>query len=502
MKLFINKPKNHATGIRKETAGLLLRGAAVILAEYHILWCLLHSYVWKFPYKKYEQRFTLCLMIASLVFLFVKLSEQTDPRRYLRKAAKRFFSREQCILLAVFLWFVIDCAIHQKLFGGTYFKDNDWRMFQFGLVIVLFFAFVRITGPKHARKIIEGMIHFTTIIYGSFCSYVLWHYLHADYFTFPSGRKLELQPYMHMSMKMGVNQNITAAQLTVMIGLCLYMIFTQKRKIKVIYLFPFGVFFMLLVLSNSRASYFACMCMIVMSIGIYAFRRMRPADPGGNSKRILTRQQDKGEAGKRRPGFHDQIIRAAVVVMAIILCALLVRWLRRGVFSTVQNNTAGSTDAGQSLRTIGNGLNGRDLIWQAVIKMLLSSPRYFFLGVMPSEVGQTLVDLQLYYKVQPHCHNLLLQIAASLGVPAMIVFCVFLVSLIRRAVRLIMIRDPRYEHAWAVTIPLAGILVIDLVESFLFGPVYVNLPVFYLFAGWLVAMDGCYQNKQRAKEKA
>lgn len=503
MKLFVNNLKNHATGVGEDTAGLLLKGAAVILAEYHILWCLLHSFAWSLPFKRYEQRFTVCLIAASIVYLLVKLSRQTNPPECFRRAAKRFFSREQCILLAMFLWFGIDCTIHQKLFGGTYFKDNDWRMFQFALAIILFFTLGRITGPKYARRIIEGMIHFTTIIYGSFCAFVLWHYLHADYITFPSGKKLELQVERNMSMKMGVNQNITAAQVTVMLGLCLYMIFTQKKKIKAAYLVPSGVFFVLLVLSNSRGSYFACMCMIIMSIAVYAFRKLRSADRGGNGKNYSVGRNAGRETNKNHSGINNRVTRIVAVVIVIVVCALLVRWLRMRLFSTVQNSAAGSSDAGNALRSIGNGLNDRDLIWRAAITMLLSSPRYFFLGVMPSRVGQTLVELQLYHMYQPHCHNLLVQIAASLGVPAMIVFCVFLVSLIRRAIRIILTRDPRYEHAWAVTIPLTGILVIDLVESFLFGPAYVNLPVFYLLAGWLVAMDQSYLNgtkRRKAKE--
>ena len=501
MEQFNINVKNYAAGIGRDTAGFLLKTAAVILAEYHILWCLLHSFVWKFPYQKYEKRFTLCLIGASFVFLIIKTLRQTDPPGYLRRHAKSFFNREQCILLAVFIWFVIDCAIHQILFGGTYFKDNDWRMFQFGLAITLFFGFVRITGPKYARRAIEGMINFTVVIYGSFCAYVLWRYLHADYFTFPSGRSLELLVNKNMSMKMGVNQNITAAQLTVMLGLCLYMIFTQKKIIKAVYLIPSAIFFMLLVLSNSRASYFACMCMVVMGIGVYAFRKLRLEDSGKNSKKDLIGQKGESGAGLQYIIMNNRVIRAAVVVIVIVICALLIRWLRRSVFLTVQNSTDGSVDAGNALRSIERGLSGRDLIWRAAITMLLSSPRYFFLGVMPSQVGQTLVDLQLDSMVQRHCHNLLLQIAASLGVPAMIVFCVFLVSLMIRAVRIILIRDPRYEHAWAVTIPLAGILVIDLVETFLFGPSFVNLPVFYLFAGWLTALDQSYMNSKKHRKK-
>ena len=90
----------------------------------------------------------------------------------------------------------------------------------------------------------------------------MWKYYRVEFLTFPSG--LRLQHYREgVSMMIGGNINITAAAAVVMTGLCMYMILTQKPVIRILYIPAAIVHLMVMILTNSRTSYLAFLCMVV-----------------------------------------------------------------------------------------------------------------------------------------------------------------------------------------------------------------------------------------------
>ena len=453
---------------------------SVFLAEFHILWCLFHSFIWKWPYQDFERRFALVLAAASIVYLFLYVRFVPEGITRLRKAWQKADCYEQRFLIAFFLWFVVDCAIHQLCYGEDFFKPNDWKIFQTALAAFVFFPLVQYIGPKKARRTIEWMMHLTIGCYGTFCAFVLWKYLRSEFITFPSGRQLTVA--LHLAMQVGVNPNITASQATVMLAVCIFMIITQKKWVKIVYLLPSLVFVMVLMLSNSRTSYLAALSMVVAAVIVYFGTKWKNTAGAGRILRAF--KQKKGNTNTRR----------YLLLLAALLMGAGIFWIIRKVAYQLALNSLNATftegvDPQKAVRVF-DGLNGRAEIWAAALIVLFSSPKYFFLGMTPGKVGQTFVDLGILEKVQPHCHNILIQVAASLGVPAMLFYAGMLVSLMIRSVRIIRLhRVKGYETAWAIPIILSGILLIDVTEAFLFGPSCVNMPVFFLFSGWLTALD-------------
>lgn len=474
----------------------ILKAATVFLAEFHILWCLFHSFAWKLPYKLFEEGFALLLLIGAVAYYIRSVMITPDPLRRIRVSLRKRASFEQLFLIGFFIWFAVDCILHQTLYGGVYLKKNDWRIFQCALAALLYCPFVYHIGTKKARHVVEGMVHFTVSVYGAFCAWVLWNYLHSNFITFPSGKQLVLVEEANMSMRVGVNQNITAAQAATMFSLCIYMIITQKKRIKLLYIIPSIIFTMMLILSNSRSSFIASFTTVIIAMFIYARRRLQKKKGENNFA--------DGRAQYRIKGNEKSLLIAGI---ALVTCAVLFLGIRKAMFMLLQYSiNASSTetiDTHNAIRLISSGLSGRGLIWHAAVVIMFSGPKNFFLGVMPSMVGQTIVDMKLHYILFPHCHNLLLQVGTSLGVPSMIMYLLFLISLLRRSMRIIKAEDDRrYEHAWAISMILLCILIIEIMETFLFGPSYVNAPVFYLFAGWLIALDKSYTRSLRSKKSS
>jgi small-conductance mechanosensitive channel len=83
--------------------------------------------------------------------------------------------------------------------------------------------------------------------------------------------------------------------------------------------------------------------------------------------------------------------------------------------------------------------------------------------------------------------------AASLGVPAMLVFVYFLISLGIRCVWIMRAGDRLlFQGAWYIPLILLYMLIVDMFEPMLFTSQRVNLPFFYMMAGWIVALDKRY----------
>ena len=112
------------------------------------------------------------------------------------------------------------------------------------------------------------------------------------------------------------------------------------------------------------------------------------------------------------------------------------------------------------------------------------------IGVTPGLMKTAYQQAFELKKGPEHAHNLYLQIAATLGVPAMLIFVIFLVSIGTRCIRVLRAGEQAtFEGAWSIQIILLYIILIEFVEPMLFASQRVNLPFFYLLAGWIVAMD-------------
>ena len=464
----------------------VLRYAFIFLAQYHILWCLMYPYLWKLPYQAFEQWFALVLLIAAIICFVIRIRKDPAEGARTLKKLRRMCSFEQIFVIALLLWYIIDCAIHTQWQMGSTFEANDWRLFLTWLVAFVYFPFAEVSGAKDAKRNIERIIHTTVLIYGTFCAWVVWKYLHMDYVTFLSGRKLSMTETV--SMRVGTNQNITAAHAAVMIALCIYMIATQKKKIRILYVPVCFVFLTVAMLTNSRASYGSALCIIALSVFIYLWKR-------GGLQNLFQKLPFSEK-------FSNKLsIRILIVSCIAVAGGLAVFLMRRASFAVLQygvnSSSTDSIDAQGAMRTLDLSLNHRDGIWIAAVEVLKSSPRNFLLGVLPSNVGQALLDTGLVTKNFPHCHNLLVQVAVSLGVPAMILFIMFLSSLFIRCVRILIAQDKRYVNAWVISIVLLCLVILDVMEAYLFANGRVNLPFFYMFAGWIVALDRSYTDRYK-----
>ena len=143
-------------------------------------------------------------------------------------------------------------------------------------------------------------------------------------------------------------------------------------------------------------------------------------------------------------------------------------------------------------------LNGRVSVWMTAIKIIRSSKDHFLFGVSPVFVKTQLEKVSGFDRSIPHAHNGILQVGVGIGAPAMLMFLLFELAIIVRCL-IIVFRGwgTPFRYSWVIPVILMGILVIELVESMLFAMQRVNLPVFYVLAGWTVSVTREISNKKK-----
>ena len=451
--------------------GLIL--AYIILAEYHILWNLLYPYLWNYPYQQFEFVFAICLLVVTVLYISKQSFNSFGFIKGIQGFSNYRLTFEHLFIIALFIWFTVDCILQQCIDGKQYIQKNDWKLFCSAMAAFVFFPFVRVVGLKSSKAVIEQMIHVIVMIYTAFWGWALWQYFHLNFVTFPTGKHL----YMVKDrwLEAGMNRNTTAAHSAMMLSLCVFMVVTQHIKIKTVYLFAALVHIAVVILTGSRTSYIAVVCTIVITVSFGLWKCC------WNSTSIIKR--------------------IALIVIVFVVCVIILGWIKKGLFYIlfycVRVKTGRIISLSTAMRSY-DSLSGRKTIWLGTMRMLLSDPKKFFIGVIPSEIGNTLVNMGLLKKTAPHCHNVLLEVGASLGVPAMLLYAWFLYSIFSRCKHMICLNSQQYEFVWMVSIVLLCLVVIDMAESFLFGPTSANMPIFHMFAGWITVLDECYIRVKKA----
>ena len=475
---------------------ILFRGL-LFLIMLNIIIIEMRYFLPKGNYTGFERWVGLILIVAALLYVclsFWKFPEHADK---IRSLCRRLFCREQIILTAMFLWYLIDCLIYQCIGFEECFKKNDYYLYLTGLVALGFFPLAEYAGPKRVRAVMEGIIHMVVAQYTVYSAWCLWHYLQLDYIAFPSGKLLEMGA--GYSLKMGNNRNIVGTAAGVMISLCVYMILTQKPLIKGAYVLQALINMTVLLLSNCRSGLFGVIAVLAISISAACWKKL---------------------------SVNKILIRAAICLLMALICFAVMRTAQKALFHYLNNkmaeveavlvetqtdaeadgevsqNPARSNVTKQAEEDVqvnsvikernltNSGLNGRKKVWKRSLQLIFLSPRNFMIGVTPGLLKNAYKKAFDLKKGPDHTHNLYLQIAASLGVPTMLLFVVFLFSLGKRCIRLLLAgKQAPFEGAWSIQIILLYMILIDLVEPMLFASGCVNLPFFYLLAGWIVAMD-------------
>ena len=521
----------------------VLRWGVILLTEFFIILSLMQYAIPERDYLKHEKRLGAAILLAALIYVVIAACTDRDELRRIGGLIRRMFCFEQIMLILVLLWYILGCAVRSRLDAEPLFKFNDNRLFMFTMTVFAFYPFMTLMGKERAKQIFEGMIHFTMAIYTVFCAWCVWKYYRVEFLTFPSG--LRLQNYREgVSMMIGGNINITAAAAVVMMGLCMYMILTQKTVIRILYIPAAIVQLMVMILPNSRTSYLAFLCMVVAAGFLFTWDTLQKSNylvrfAAGLIAAALCAGAVYAARGSLikmfshvYPTYLEQQAQAAAEEAAARQAA------EEAAHEILKEELAPKADTAEQAADVEpaaveeaaaepapaeepaaepaptpiqtpygdetarkmDDLNGRVSVWMTAIKIIRSSKDHFLFGVSPVFVKTQLEKVSGFDRSIPHAHNGILQVGVGIGAPAMLMFLLFELAIIVRCL-IIVFRGwgTPFRYSWIIPVILMGILIIDLVESMLFAMQRVNLPVFYILAGWTVSMTREINNTNKKR---
>ena len=503
-----------------------LRLSAILLTMIFTMYSLLQYIVREREYLKYQKWIGVAVLAAAAVYVLIAVFTDREELAGIRAFARRLLSFEQVILILILLWYLLGCAVRSRIDGEPLFKFNDNRLFMITLSFFLFFPFAELMG-KYAKRALEWMIHFMMLIYTPIVAYCVYKYYRMELFTFPSGLTLE-NDRISVSMRMGGNLNITAAAHLLLFGMCLYMLLTQRRAVRIIYVPVTFVYFLAVIVSGSRTSFLALMFVIISTVFLFVWDLLQ------NKARLV-----------RIAG--ALVTTTVTVVIVLALQSVILRMFAKtyneymektyGLNSTDTVIEADTDNADDSANTIArtstspasyrtaelllkahtsgeetvspvetraeeepdedrekgtrkmNDLSGRPQIWMESVKIMLSSPDHFLFGVSPCYVSSRLKKATGFGDAITHAHNGLLQVGVGIGFPGMILFLIFEISIIRRCLIILFKgKEALFRHCWILPVIIAGIMITELSEAMLFAMIRFNVPVFYIITGCCVRM--------------
>ena len=524
-----------------------LRWSAVLMAEIFILWSTFQYVIWDRDYLRYEKWIGVAVLAAAAVYIVVTVF--TDREEFARILAfmRRLCSFEQIMLILLLFWYLVSCAVRSRIDADPLFKFNDNRLFMVTMSVFLFFPLAELIGSR-SKRVLEGMFHLTMLPFTPFCAWCIWRYYRAEYIWLPSGLALTCHSET-VSMQIGGNVNVTAAASVILFGLCLYMILTQRRAIRIVYIPAAVIQFATAVLTNSRTSFITLLCIILVTAFLYIWDRMQnraliiriaasllaaalgvSAGIAGQTALMRLFKYVRAEISKKEAQTEVETAETAEITMEQVQEFLRER-ARESLKEQTQGNSSDSSTNEVALTTTRpdtqpddlpalkvsepqspavsqspdettdsgarkmNNLGGRSGIWKAAIKLIFSSPDHFLFGVSPCNVKSELQKASQLGEDVTHAHNGLLQVGVGLGVPAMLIFLLFELGIIARCLNIVVRGKGRpFRYSWSIPVVIMAIMIIELVEAMVFAMVRLNLPAFFILAGCSVKMCRQIQN--------
>lgn len=432
------------------------------------------------------------LAAMSVLYLGVLLLRSKESRQRTRDFFRRTASPELFILTGLLFWFALSSAVNQMTGEKRYLRIEDAYLFEMAVCIFLLFSMTSIVGGENAKKLPELLIHIVVILYTVFTAMCLWRIFHLEVMTFPSGEQGGFTEKVQLIL--GAHYNITGMIAITMFCLCIYMIFTQEPAIKVLYVLLGIVQLAVVYLSNSR-TIFVGLIVFVAAVGFFcpwkALEKKKP--PIRLIVSLLICGMCIGTFWGLRTGtfvlfekvthFSEELEKEAGNLSAESGKYSADELMSRGQYETTQLAKTGA----DNVRKL-NNLSNRTGVWKAALKVMGSSLQRFFFGVTSFGVTDAIRDIGGYHKEDvAHAHNIILQVGISMGVPSMILFFTFLILVAIRCIR-ILLRKTGIGSYMIPSIVLCFV-VINMGEAYLVGYFSVMACFFYLFCGYIVAMD-------------
>ncbi len=409
----------------------------------------------------------LAVSYAAAVLLYAAISSLcfAGNRKRIADAIRRPFTMEGIIFLALFLWYIVSCLVYGK---GTWNCVKGYRPYVIDLAIcvLIIFPLPLVLGQRLTRRVTDWVFHLLALASTCFICWVLWTVHRSGTAILPNGLAVKMNK--GSSLYVGVNTNIGGAIGVSIVSIALYMIASHRGVIRWVYSLAMLPNLYAVLLTGSRS----CFLGLLIIFPVCVFKMLWQT-------RLL---QGKSTAVRM------------LAILAVSCCAALLFSFCKDWALRLYRAIAQQEDADKAVTQGFFHDTGRLYIWPAALRLMISDPAVFFLGMPLSDFLQacrtTMQEMFGFGFSVAHAHNQILQIGVVLGVPCMAAFTALLVRLLLRCLRVgLGFVDSEMKNAWVLPVCLLAFMVINLFEPFALLYFSSMGCLFCLFSGWVCAID-------------
>lgn len=216
---------------------------------------------------KAEMIYAAVLALAAVIYLVLCRYKWPETRYRIKDFAKKFRSPCQIFCFILFFMTILSFLVN----GMPYFLDNLWLIFDVGIDCLLLFNLPMVLSKDMAKKTIDILLHIVSLAGTGIALFGLWHLFTLDFITLPTGEIIGMVKNSFQSFQLGSYYNLTAAIALSFILISLYMIASQSTALKIIYALNLIPHTLVLMLTNSRTSFIACIfaCFAAMFLAVW-----------------------------------------------------------------------------------------------------------------------------------------------------------------------------------------------------------------------------------------
>ena len=379
--------------------------------------------------RKVEKWAVLALMLAALFYLFYTKAKYPRLMPRIKTFMRGMFRVEAVLLVLLFVWFVICTISADGRYTANFFEINDMYLYNVFVDAMILFPMAYYLSEGR-EKVFGAAFGVLTAIMTVTMLYVFWNVLHLNIIDLPDGGQIGMTQIADDSrinavrLSMNCHPNTTGAYSEVIMMICLCMALKKKGIGRIFYIFAFAVHFITMILANSRACLYASILAIMLITAKVLFDYL-------SGKKLLIRllvcAAAAGLAGAAVLVLRDLIFNGFENITHM---SALLREMKEAATATDSAAASGGAAAAaaeteNAARELSMNVSGRQIIWKAAIASVFSDLKHILCGVTPAGVISE-VNIHSNGVFKEYAHNQFLEIAVSLGIPGLIVYCVWL----------------------------------------------------------------------------
>ena len=437
----------------------------------------------------------LCLLLIGFVCLG-SIAFKIGSIRKVMPFVKNYLSIEQFLLIGLSICFVCSCYVNQLRWDYDFLKIEETIIIDTIILCCIIFPLTKAIKRERLKTTLEIIIHTIVIPYSVFAIVCLWHIFNLEVIDLPSGEQAGIT--VSMQLMLGYHYNITGMISVTILVVCLIMTVNSNGIIRSLYILFAVVHLLVVYLSNSRAVFLGLFVFVVSASFLITYFCLKVKRP---IKKIMLSLLISVIVGflywqgryfvfnvfERITNFSENINNISEEQLLFKIDSYKPVQLSRKVQSDKIYMSLASYNKQVGARSL-SGLGGRPNVWLSAVRTMIDSWFNFFFGVTPIMVPDQLVNTGGYWDDIAHAHNIFLQVGVSMGVPAMLLFTLFVIRVLYRCFRLLFQNQKKVTTLFIVS-GIFCFLVINLVEPYLFAYFSLISCVFFLFAGYIVLID-------------